>query len=149
MAYKVFVIDGDVENKFDAIKLTAGKLQEEGCVKDSFCDACIEREKIYPTGIPSMVPIAIPHTEKDHVIEPAVCIMRLKSPIVFNNMENMNTELCVHYVFNLALIDGKDQIKMLQKVIGIVKDSFFYEKASSASLTELQNYLEGRVNGIY
>ena len=72
MMKKVFVIEGEARNKEEALRLTFQKLYEEGLVKESFYEGCVEREKQFPTGLDTPVPVAIPHTDSVHVISPAV-----------------------------------------------------------------------------
>ena len=43
--------------------------------------ACIEREKEYPTGLPSEVPVAIPHSKVEGIKDNCVCFLRLKNPV--------------------------------------------------------------------
>ncbi len=43
-----------------------------------FMNACIEREKEYPTGLPSEVPVAIPHSKVEGIKDNCVCFLRLK-----------------------------------------------------------------------
>ena len=140
MEFKIIVMDGDPADREEAIRLTADALYEEGCVNDDFYDACIEREKIYPTGIPSIVPVAIPHADACNVIEKAICILRLKKPVIFHSMENVENELAVSCVFNLAVNEGKDQLKMLQAVIRLARDHEGLTNAQNMTLQEMKEF---------
>lgn len=37
---ELFVIEGEAENWQEALRLTADRLQQEGCVKDDFYECC-------------------------------------------------------------------------------------------------------------
>ena len=143
MCYKVIVQDIDASSKEEALLLSANALKEKGYVKDSFYDACIEREKVYPTGVPSVVPVAIPHTDAEHVIEKAICISRLSKPIAFHSMENVESEINVEYIFNLAIKEGKDQMKMLKAIMKIAHDFEGLNKAKTMNLEDMKNYFMG------
>ena len=67
MGLEIVVIDGEAKTWEEAIHLTAGALLEKGYVKDTFEENCIKREKVFPTGLNTELPIAIPHTESDPV----------------------------------------------------------------------------------
>ncbi len=43
------------------IRLLCDKAMDNGCIEPVFVQAVLEREKEYPTGLPTLVPIAIPH----------------------------------------------------------------------------------------
>lgn len=103
MMKKVFVIEGEARNKEEALRLTFQKLYEEGLVKESFYEGCVEREKQFPTGLDTPVPVAIPHTDSVHVISPAVCVLRLKKPVAFSLMEDDSRQAEAEFVFNMAL----------------------------------------------
>ena len=140
MDYEIIVMDACPASDEEAIRIAAHALYEAGCVTEDFAQACIDREKIYPTGIPSVVPIAIPHSEAENVLKKAVCILRLKEPVYFCSMENRENELPVEYVFNLAVEAGKDQIKMLQAVVRMARDHESLKLAKTMSQEEMREY---------
>lgn len=107
----------------DAIELASSKLYEKGYVDKKFAEHCIEREKIYPTGLDTEFPVAIPHTEAEYVNETSISVLRLKSPVVFKSMAEPEKDVLVHYVFNLAIKGKKEQVVFLAKVIRLVQDS--------------------------
>ena len=102
MIEKVFVIEDEAGSKEEALKLTFRKLYEEGCVKESFYEGCMKREKLFPTGLDTPIPVAIPHTDSVHVISPAVCVLRLREPVAFSLMEDDSKKAFVEFVFNMA-----------------------------------------------
>lgn len=135
---EIEVIDGSAKNWQEAIKLTASALFEKGYVKSSFEEACIDREKQFPTGLNTPVPIAIPHTELEHVNCSAVCILRLKQPCVFMNMEDSSQCIPVQYVMNLAVHKKNEHIQLLPKIIQMFQDSEFVRKISFLNVDDLK-----------
>ena len=49
-SYLAVTLSGD--NDKEVIKQMASALEEEGYVKDTFADAIVKRESVYPTGLP-------------------------------------------------------------------------------------------------
>ena len=115
--------DDGIETWQDAITFASTKMYEKGYVKEDFGAHCIEREKIYPTGLETEYPVAIPHTESEFVNETAISILRLEKPVEFHNMAEPEKIVAVHYVFNLAVKEKHSQVVFLSKVIGLVQDS--------------------------
>ena len=65
----------------------ANNLLENNLVYDTFSNAVIEREKIYPTGLDlSSIGIAIPHTDTEFVRETSVGMGILSNEVLFNSM---------------------------------------------------------------
>jgi len=108
----------------EVIKAIGKKLFNAGFVKDSFINAAIEREKTLPTGLPlgGGINAAIPHTEIEHVIKPALGMATLKNEVNFRNMVSPDELVPVRLVFLLALEQPKAQIEMLQEVAGVLQN---------------------------
>ena len=43
------------------IRTLCDKAMENSCIEPTFVQAILEREKEYPTGLPTVIPLAIPH----------------------------------------------------------------------------------------
>ena len=50
--------------------------------------ACIARESSFPTGLPSAVPVALPHAAAEQVKHSCICVLRLKYPVPFMRMQD-------------------------------------------------------------
>lgn len=139
---ELFVIEGEAENWQEALRLTADRLQQEGCVKDDFYECCKAREEEYPTGLTETCPVAIPHTTKDHVIKQAICALRLRHPVIFQRMDDPDEQVEVKYVLNLALLDDSEHVEIIARVIRYLKDASALKEMDAASLTELEALLK-------
>lgn len=74
----------EFSNSIEALNFLSSKLYERGYVKKEYQTAIIEREKKYPTGLPSVdIKIAIPHATHTLVNEDAISIGILKNPVEF------------------------------------------------------------------
>ena len=141
---ELFVIEGEAENRQEALRLTADRLQQEGCVKDDFYECCKKREEEYPTGLTENCPVAIPHTTKDHVIKQAICALRLRHPVMFQRMDDPDEQVEVKYVLNLALLDDSEHVEIIARVIRYLKDDSALKEMDAASLTELETLLKNK-----
>ncbi|MDD3186287.1 MAG: PTS sugar transporter subunit IIA [Anaerostipes sp.] len=122
-------IVSNVEKHYVAVKLSAtnhenvldemaGTLFCEGYVTDGFRDAIIEREKNFPTGLPTGdINVAIPHASPEFVKEPAICLGVLDQPVEFEVMGMEGEKVQVSVLFMLAIKKKEEQLGLLQKLI--------------------------------
>lgn len=133
----------ELGNSEDVIK-ELGKLMEKGgYVKETYVNAVLEREKIYPTGLPTDgICVAIPHTDSSHVNSSAVSIGILKREVEFGMMGDIDTKFNVGIVMLLAIDNPEAQVKLLQKLMTMVRDKELLIKLkNAASKEEVVRYL--------
>ena len=135
---EVFVINGKVNNWEEALKMTGLELFRNGCVVEEFWEKCVEREREYPTGLTEFCPVAIPHASKDFVEKQAICALKLEEPVKFRSMADWDQDIDVRYVFNLALLDDSEHIKIVTRVIRSLKDPDFLKKMDDCDVEELK-----------
>jgi len=105
----------------DAVELIrdlARELGRLGLVRPSFEAALLAREQTSPTGLP--LPgrkLAVPHTDPEHVIAPAVAICTLASPVAFREMGCGERSIPVDVVAMLALPDHQTAQRELVSLI--------------------------------
>lgn len=109
-------------NKEAVIKLLADRLKAKGYVKDGYYDNVIQREKEFPTGLPTVIPVALCHTEAEYVNQSAMAVGTLAQPVAFNEMGTPERDIQAEIVFLLALKDPKDQITYLKTMVTVFKD---------------------------
>ena len=56
-------IEGEAKDWEEAIRLCGQAIADAGYADETFMNACIEREKEYPTGLPIEVRVAIRHSK--------------------------------------------------------------------------------------
>ena len=118
------LLDVEAEDNFDLLRQAAQRLHEQGYVKDSYADAVVAREKVFATGLPTVMGgVAIPHTDVEHVNTPAVCIARLKKPVDFIVMGDDTETVSVDCIFMLAMKEAHAQLTLLQNLMGILQDA--------------------------
>lgn len=141
----LFVLDGSADTWQDALAITAQKLLEEGCVCDDFYDCCVEREKMYPTGLTDSCPVAIPHTSSDHVKKQAICALRLKEPVVFRRIDDDSESMNAKFVLNLALVDDSEHIDIMMNLMHFLQNHGTVEMMEQMTLTEMEKLLRNNI----
>ena len=115
------------------IAILCERLVEEGYVGPSYCQATLDRERQFPTGLPTLpYPTAIPHAEADGVSNTGVAIAVLGHPVPFQAMDSPKESLDVRIALLLAVADSANQVSMLQWVCTLVQDQSVVEALSSA-----------------
>jgi len=113
----------------EVIITLSDELIKEDLVLPDYKNAILEREKTYPTALPSLPPcVAIPHADFQLVKKTSIAIATLEQPIIFHNMEAVKEEVEVQIVIMLAVAEAHGQIEMLQKVLAIVQDNALRKK---------------------
>ena len=108
----------DASDKSGVLREMGNVLVEKGWVKDTYPGAVIEREKVFPTGLPmEAMGVAIPHTDAIHVNKKAVFCGILDKPVDFVVMGDDEATVSVEVIFMLAIMKPNDQIEMLSKLV--------------------------------
>lgn len=138
---EMYVLEGEAAGWEGALRLTADRLLEAGCVAPDFYESCAERERLYPTGFSSSCPVAIPHTTADHVVREAVCALRLRRPVEFRSIEDPDAIVRVRYVFNLALLDSNAHLDLIRRLIVSARDPRFFDCLDQLDGRALREFL--------
>jgi galactitol PTS system EIIA component len=118
----LILVNQEVSSKEEIIRKLGELLLEHGFVKDTYIQAVLDREIVYPTGLSARVTgVAVPHTDTEHVNNSAVAVATLKDPVIFNGMGAPKTEVSVYVVMMLAIHDKTQVINILRKVILIIE----------------------------
>lgn len=134
--------EGSADNWEQAIILCGEYMISQGSVNKDFMEACIEREKEYPTGFPADIPVAIPHSKAAGIKENCVCFLRLDKPVRFYRMDDSEEYVDTQLVFNLAIKEADDHLEFLQKLMQFVLDVDTLNKCSEIPLDEIPAFLE-------
>lgn len=113
--------DVEATDQQDLLTRLCGEAHAQGFIKNSYLEAVLERERTYPTGLPTnIMKVAVPHTmDKSHVLRSAIVIARLKKPVAFKEMGNGERDVPVEMVFMLAVNGTHEQLNILQNVVGL------------------------------
>lgn len=137
-------IEGSAATAEEAIRLCGNALSSAGYTLPGFAQGCIEREKEYPTGICSEVPVALPHCMSTDIVTNALCYLRLSEPVEFRRMDDDRVTVRTRHIFNLA-IDRGDHLAFLSRVMGILQDVSVLRSLETMDINEVSEYLRMRV----
>lgn len=106
-----------------ALRYLAGRMFENGMVKETYEQAIVDRENIFPTGLKfPRYGVAIPHTDGEHVVETTFSIMTLDSPVEFVQMATNGEKISVNLIIMLAIKEAHGQVEMLQKLMTFLQN---------------------------
>lgn len=127
----------DAKNSEEALRFMAQAFVDAGVAKESYPDAIVAREKNYPTALPGTAfDIAMPHTFAEHVNEAAMGVCVLKNPVQFQQMGEPETTLHPQVLFMLAIIEPKEQLVLLSKIMELIQNDEALMKIKNASSEE-------------
>ncbi|NBH80834.1 PTS sugar transporter subunit IIA [Clostridiaceae bacterium] len=114
------ILDCTADSCEAVIRTAVERLTENGYTDPQYADAVIERERAYPTGLPTEeVVTALPHANSSCVKKTGVCVVRLQSPVAFGNMGDPDEKLPAELVFLLANASGAAaHLDDLQELMG-------------------------------
>jgi PTS system galactitol-specific IIA component len=119
------IIDNlEAATKEEALNIMANFLLSRAYVKDTFPAAILERERLYPSGLPMEGhKIAIPHTDAEHVNQSVILFARLAMPLEFASMGDPDEKLQVQLISMFALAEKKQIGFMLETLITTYSDN--------------------------
>jgi PTS system galactitol-specific IIA component len=124
------------------IKTLSDKLHKAGFVRASYAKAVLDREEIFPTGLPTRpFGIAIPHTDSEHVEAGAIAVGILQHPTQFREMGGAENQwIDAHIVMALAIVDPGSVSSILRSLAMAFQDPDFLSglKGSSSAETVIQ-----------
>lgn len=139
------VIHGEAQNNEEAIMLCGRALYEAGLVKETFAEKCVCREKLYPTGLPTEIPVAIPHCKDDGIKVNSVCFLKLKKPVIFYRMDDDMEKVETDMVFNLAIKNPEEHLQVLKNLMKFFSDKKTLEKCRNSSDEEIIRFFQNNI----
>jgi len=124
LSEELILVKQSVSNKVELLSKMADLLYRHGHVKDSYKEALLSREEVFPTGLNTQVSgVAIPHADSAHVNHSAIAMATLHQPVDFQAMDNPNNTVPVEIVIMLAIKEPKSQLVMLQNIMRILQQN--------------------------
>lgn len=135
--------DLDISSQKELFETLGQQLINDNIVKEGFIEGLLKREKEFPTGLPVVPGVAIPHTNGSLVNEDRLVFATLKDPIKFNEMGAGEEDLVdVQVVILIAIANGKNHLETLQKLIAsIQKDGFIKGLVESDDTKEMERII--------
>ena len=142
MIYKDLIqLDMEAADTDDFFDKMAAKLEELGFVKSSFVDAIKTREKNFPTALEvEPYPVAIPHADPEHSLQPFIAPVRFKEPVKWWEMAANDVEHDVKFVFMLGFKRSDEHVELLQILVANFQDESLMKRLMDAKTEE--EYME-------
>ena len=118
----------------EAIRTLSERLLQSGYVTKGFAEAVIAREAIFPTGLPTPIPVALPHTDAQHCRRPAIAVGLLADSVPFGVMGTPDQMIPVQVVFLLAVTDPKQQVRWLKQLVEFFQQPQHIRQIQAAAL---------------
>lgn len=135
------VFDIEAAEKNEAIMTLVKRLKEQGDITDvnKFYNDVLAREELSPTSIGH--DIGLPHGKTENVLNPAICLGRLKEKVLWNSETGEFASIII-----LIAVPGSDEenthIKIISKLARQLMHQEFIEKLLTSSQEELFNILK-------
>ncbi|CUH94679.1 hypothetical protein P22_0745 [Propionispora sp. 2/2-37] len=144
---KAMAVGLEASDQEDVLKQMAQTLYNAGYVLDSYGEAIIQRERSFPTGLPTGENgVAIPHTDVCHVKAPMIAVGTLKAPVEFKSMGGLEEVVPVKIIFMLAMKNSDNQVKLLSQLMQIIQDQELLEQLAAAqSVSDVITLLNGKI----
>lgn len=141
----------DVKSATEAISTLADLLYQHKNVNQDYKQAVLDREEIFPTGLPSgKIGVAIPHTDIKYVNKPAIAFATLQKPVVFKNMADKSQDVEVRFMAMLAMKESHSQVQLLQRLMELFQHQdllakLIQEEDSEQLYEDLASYFKKEV----
>lgn len=134
------IINLEAETYQEVIQRLGAILFQNGFVKDSYVQAVLDREEIFPTGLQVKgAGIAIPHTDSEHVNTSTLGVATLSKAVEFHAMAEPEKIIPVSIVMMLAVADKNKVVPVLTKIINILQNETAISALKNAtSKTEIR-----------
>lgn len=137
IAKELVYLDYEAENQDEFFEKMADKLYQLGYVRETYKDALKEREANYPTALPvEPYPVAIPHADAKHIINPFIAPVRLKEPVDWCEMANNDVVHQVRFIFVLGFMKSDEHIELLQTLVDNFQKPELMEQLTKAQTVD-------------
>lgn len=130
---ELFYFNLDIQTKEELLRKIGNDLVSLGYAKETFVSEILNREQLYPTGLPLSIGVAIPHVSTDHANVNKLIFVKPRQSISFYEMGNDETLVDVELVIVLLISDKDDHMKTLSGVVNIIQDKEILREIHEAS----------------
>jgi PTS system galactitol-specific IIA component len=126
----------EASSSTDVLSAFAARALAAGAVHASYEAALLERERNYPTGLPTIIPVAIPHADIEHAIESGLGIATLARPVSFGEMGGAESTVLARVAVLIIVTEPHAQTEMLTRLIAVFQLDGWHEALSSAATVD-------------
>ncbi len=118
----LIVIKSNKKNKEEVLQELSDAAIAAGCARPGYCEAILEREVKYPTGLHTPgIEVAVPHADAEWTVKPSVTIAILEEPVVFEPMGGEGGPVNAELVFMLTIEDASEHLDFLRAFSGLME----------------------------
>ncbi|MDA1372777.1 MAG: PTS sugar transporter subunit IIA [Proteobacteria bacterium] len=127
----------EASDKAEGVRSLAALFVEKEYVKDTYADAVLQREEVFPTGLRMVdLHVAIPHCNVEHCIKAGIAVSVLSSPVKFVEMATNNQVVDTEIVFLLAIPEPKQQVFWLSRLATLSQTPGFLARLKNVPSSE-------------
>lgn len=130
------VVGLDAADAETALRALASHAQAAGFVDATYAEALVARERAYPTGLPTVVPVALPHADPDAVLRGGIGVATFSAPIAFGEMGGSGGTVHARAAILLVLEESHDRTDLLSRLIDVVQRDDWHDVLALASTPE-------------
>lgn len=120
-------VRSDAATDEQAIRQAADLLTAVGATTAEYAEAAVERERTYPTGLPTApVGVALPHADRG-ACRPALALLTFRTPVSFGEMGADGTRVPVQILVLLAVPAGDTHVQALGALAQLLQQPAFLE----------------------
>lgn len=130
-------LDMEAKNQTEVFEQMADILRGQGFIKDTYLESLKVREENYPTALPvEPYPVAIPHTNIEHIVRPFIAPVRLKEEVEWREMANNDAIHQVRFIFMLGFLKSDEHVELLQILVENFQDVELMEQLKHAETAD-------------
>lgn len=136
-------LDEGIVTYQDAINESGSYLLQKDYIQIEYIAACINREKLYPTGLlmSNGIGIAIPHANYQLVKINSISIVRSTNGVTFGEMEDSSSKVSCQLIFNLALATSDQHLTILKRLFTLFQDESFLNKCQQLNCKQTEEFI--------
>lgn len=140
---KGYYFKKNFSNQTDFFTFADEFLRSKNVIDTKFLEMITKREAEYPTGLVTMtIPVAIPHTDFDHVFKDSILICSFDESIPFRRMDNPDEEIRVELAIMLLISKKEKHMDALVDLMKLLQSPSLTQLKSAGSLEECLKILE-------
>lgn len=143
---RLILLNLEAANTEAVIRALGARMEATGYVKASWAEAVLARERVYATGLPTEVPVGLPHTDIEHCLQPAIAVATLAQPVTWGMMGDPAQSVSVQTVFALSIVQPQEQVKTLTRLIDFCqKPENLQELRNTATVAQAAELMRARL----
>ena len=138
------ILSLDAHSDVEVLEALASRAEAAGWVRPSFREAVLQRERTFPTGLPTSTPVAIPHADVEHVLKQGLGVALLKHPVKFGELGGADTSVEVQAAILLLVTEPERQSDLLMRLVNVFQQGDWLDTLRHASdVSELAELFAG------